>query len=245
MAINAAVAGDKITSARYNDLLMTQPFKLAREGSLIDSKTGAGVAEFSVADNYHAIRITATGVTTITRVELEIAADGEGQDLTISLLDTDFNPNGSAEGTVLGTITVPKEFLPASAAYWSIPLFITGLTEDANYWLKISKVGDLTDHFHLVGETTQDANHPCYYRAGTSGAWTLANSIHFKAYSGTGGAVYHESVGADGHIDYIFESGIMTKQYTFIPPQSGLDGGVRERIVFTFEGNVMTGGEDE
>lgn len=240
--MNAAVAGGAITAAAWNEILAQQAFKLIYEGTAIDSKTGAGTTENNVFTNYYVIRFTATGVTTMMRATLEVAADGTGQDLTIYVLDTDFNPDGSAEGTILKTITIPKEFLPASAGTVYIPLNLTGLTPGANYWLKIGKVGDVTNHFHLIGEASQDGSHPCYYRAGTSGAWSANNAIHFAVYTGNTGDLIHGIFGTNLQETYIYTGEDLTTIWRYCPPSDGAAGGIRDIIDITFDGDYLTDG---
>jgi len=224
-------------------LLSLQDFVLIYEGSQIDSKTGSGVTENNVYEYNFAIRITATGVTEISRIELEIAADGEGQDLTVELRGSDFNPDGSNEGTLLGSVVVPKEFLPADAAYWSIPLAVSGLTAGQNYWLIVKKVGDATNHFHLIGEAGTDANHPCYRRAGDSGAWTENNAIHFKAYSGESGDLIHGIYGENGYTTVEYSGEIVSKVYRYLPPPNGPEGGIRDILTYTWSGEYLKRGE--
>ncbi len=225
-----------------NQLLSLQDFALIYDGSLIDSKTGSGVTENDVADYSFAIRITATGVTEISRVELEIAADGDGQDLTVELRDSDFNPDGSNEGTLLESVVVPKEFLPATAAYWSVPLAVSGLTSGNNYWLIVRKVGDATDHFHLIGENSTDASHPCYRRAGSSGAWTENNAMHFKAYSGESGELKHGIYGENGYTTVEFSGETVSAVYRYLPPSDGPDGGIRDVITYSWVGEYLKSG---
>jgi len=242
LALNAKVAGDAITAAGINELQAQQSFKLIYEGTAIDSKTGSGTTENNVFDNYYVIRFTATEVTTMMRAELTIAADGTGQDLTVYVLDSDFATDGSAEGTILKTITIPKEHLPASAGTVYIPLNVTGLSAETNYWLKIGKVGDVTNHFHLIGEASQDAAHPCYNRAGTSGAWSLNNAIHFAVYTGNTGDLIHGIFGTNLQETYIYDTGELDKVYRYLPPSGTAAGGIRDIITITFDGDYLTDG---
>ena len=225
-----------------NTLLSLQDFALIYDGTEIDSKTGAGVTENNVFDNNFAIRFTATGVTEITRAELNIAADGAGQDLTVEVRGSDFNPDGSSEGTLLKTVVVPKEFLPASAAYWSIPLALTGLTAGNNYWLIVKKVGDITDHFHLIGEAAQDAAKPAYRRSGTSGAWTLNNAMHFRVYSGESGDMKHGIYGENGYTTVEYSGELVSKVYRYLPPSDGAAGGIRDTQTYTWSGEYLKSG---
>lgn len=211
-----------------NQLLSLQPFKLLYEGAQIDIKTGSGTTENPSYDYHYGIRFTATGVTAMSRLELTMAKNGEGKDLIIEILDSDFNPDGSAEGTVLKAIVLPKEFIPTNAGKVYIPLNLTGLTEGNDYWIKVAKTGDLVDHFVLIGESSQDASHPCYYRSGTSGAWTDNNAIHFAVYDGLSGDVIHSIIGDNAVYTYTFDGEDIDKIYLYIPPADGPDGGVRQ-----------------
>ena len=225
-----------------NTLLSLQDFSLIYEGAEVDSATGAGVTENLVADYSFAIRVTATGVTELSRIELEVSADGAGQDLTIEVRDDDFNPDGSAEGTLLKSVVVPKEFLPADAAYWSIPLDLTGLTLGQNVWVVVNKVGDITDHFHLVGEAAQDAAHPVYRRAGTSGAWTANNALHFKVFSGESGELVHGIYGENGYTTVEYDGEMVSKVYCYLPPADGPVGGIRDAQEYTWSGEYLKSG---
>ena len=226
-----------------NELLSLQSFKLIYEGAVIDSKTGSGVTENNVHEYSYAIRITATGVTSISRVELELAADGAGRDVTLTLKDSDFNPGGSNEGTTLATVTVPREHVPDTAAYFSAAInAASGITAGENLWLIVSKVGDSTNHFHLVGEASQDAAHPCYRRSGSSGAWTANNAIHFKAYSGNSGGLIHSINGIHGITTVEYNGEDVSKVYRYLPPSDGPAGGVRDVMTITYDGDYLTDG---
>ena len=225
-----------------NTLLSLQDFSLIYEGAEVDSATGVGVTENPVADYSYAIRVTATGVTELSRIELEVSADGAGQDLTVEVRGSDFNPDGSAEGTLLKSVVVPKEFLPADAAYWSIPLDLTGLTLGQNVWVIVNKVGDITDHFQLVGEASQDAAHPVYRRAGTSGAWTANNALHFKVFSGESGELVHGIYGENGYTTVEYSGEMVSKVYRYLPPSDGPDGGIRDVQEYTWSGEYLKSG---
>lgn len=165
-----------------NSLLEFQDFSVVYEGTSVDSKTGAGATENSVADYHYAIRITATGTTEIGRITLTADKDGTGADIEWELRDATWASDGSSNGVLVASGLYPKEFVDSSAGTISIPLAVSGLTSGANYWLIVNKAGSGTDKIDLIGETTQDAAHPVYRRSGTTGAWTLNNSIHYNAY---------------------------------------------------------------
>ncbi len=232
-----------INEANLNELLTVQPFTLLYTGSLIDSKTGNGVFTNDVSLNSYAFRFTATGVSAMSRLELDLDADGIGQDMTIEVRGSNFDPAGSTDGTLLKTVVVPKEFLPSSHGYWYVPLNLMGLTAGANYWIIIKKCGDATNHFNLVGESSQDAAHPCYYRAASSGVWTGNNALHFKMYSGNTGVPIHEIYGTNGYITILYSSGVPSTEYLYLPPSDGAAGGIRKKINYTYNAGILTGGE--
>lgn len=179
-----------IDEATYNSLLLFNDVELIRQGAAVDAKTGTGVAEFDCASYDHCGSFTLTGVTELSRIEFNLAGDGVQADLTLEIR-SGMTPASGADGTLLKSITIPASWIPATAAVISVPVGLTGLTAGATYWWRIRKAGDGTNHFHLVGETSQDGSYPAYYRAAASGNWTLENSIQFTVYSGNGGELYH------------------------------------------------------
>ncbi len=221
-----------LDAANLNSILQMQDGALiCSGGTLIDSKTGAGVTENSLADNNYAIRITATGQTEIGYINLKVDADGTGQDLMVSLVDSTFATDGSNNGVVKATRLVPKEFIATSAGMVLIPFALDGLTSGANYWLIVSKSGDATNKLDLVGEASQDAAHPVYRRAGTSGAWTISNAIHFEVYSWSIDGDVLAAVDG-GQWDWLeYNAGDLVKIKSYTPGTTG--AGLREIMDLT------------
>lgn len=241
MAITAAKSGVTVLDEAWlNSLLSLQDFTLIYEGTQRDAKTGTGTAEFDFASYDHAIRFTATGTTEVARVEFELIKHGAGADLVVEVR-SGFDPAGSTEGTLLKKMTLPKEFIPTSRSYWSIPIALEGLTAGAQYWLIVRKAGDATNHFHLHGETAQDAAYPCYYRAGTTGAWTLENSVHFKVFSGESGNLLHGIYGTNGITWVSYAGEIVDKVYRYLPDAAG-GPGIRNIETFTWSGEYLKKG---
>lgn len=235
----------EFNQTNMNELLALQPFTLIYEGTQQGGMTDAGTTENLVADYNFAIKFTTgAGITEATRLELDVATDGSGSDLTIEILGNDFNPDGSAEGTVLASVVVPKEFLPAAQAYWFIPLSVTGLTAATAYWIKVTKAGDSTNHVHLYSKGSEkDAAHKCYKRSGSSGVWTdLSDSIRFKIYEGSAGVPVHEISGTNGYVTLEYTAGVPTKQYFYLPPSDGAAGGIRDIMTLTYASGILTGG---
>jgi len=226
-----------------NQLLSLQDFRLIYTGSQIDSKTGSGVTENSIADYTYAARFTLTGVTEISRVEFELDKDGDGADLVVQIRDNDFNPDGSNDGTVLKQVVLPKEFIPDPAGWWSIPIDLTGLTAGNYYWLVVVKAGDATNKVDWIGEAGQDASYPVYYRAGDMGAWTAGNALHFKIFSGESGDLLHGIYGVNGYTTVEYSGEIINKVYRYLPPPDGPEGGIRDVITYTWVGEYLKRGE--
>ena len=242
MTLNAFKDGLTVLNEdNMNALLSLQDFSLIYDGTQRDGKTGSGVAEFDCASYDHAIRFTATGTTEVSRLELELAKDGTGADLAVEIR-SGFNSGGSTEGTLLKRMVVPKEFIPDSRSYWSIPLDRAGLTSGSQYWIIVRRVGDAVNHFHLHGETAQDASYPCYQRAGSSGAWTAENAIHFKIFSGASGELQHGIYGINGYTTVIYSGETVSKVYRYLPPADGTAGGIRDIQKYTWSGEYLTKG---
>ena len=223
---------DSWDESTMNSLLSLQDFVLLYDGTQRDAKTGSGTAEFDCASYDHAIRFTATGTTEVVRVEFELVKHGSGADLVVEVR-SGFNPSGT-DGTLLKTMTLPKEFNPTSRSYWSIPIALEGLTSGAQYWLIVRGAGDSTNHIHIHGETAQDASYPCYYRLkGGSGAWTAENAIHFKVYSGDTGKLVHCISADNEYTTFVRSSNRLSAIYTYLPPEDGSAGGIREVLTIT------------
>lgn len=234
MTLAAFVAGQTIVSAaNMNQLLSMHDVAIITDGTKFSGKEGAGIAEFDCAGLNRAVRFTATGVDEVTRLELELIKNGSGADLAVEIR-TGFNPDGSTDGTLLKSMTIPKEFIPEAKSYWSIPLDLTGLTLDSQYWVVIPRSGDATNHFHVHGETSQDASYPCYYRAGATGGWTADNAIHFRVYAGVAGRIQHSILGGRGVSTLIRTNGLVATHYYYLPPADGVAGvGIRNIKHFT------------
>lgn len=224
---------------RLNSLLRVVPSVEIYQGSEVDAKSGTGVTENSVADYSYCFRVTATAVTELSRIELAVDKDEDGSDLSIDILDTDFNPDGSAEGTVLGSMLIPKEFIPLTAGTVSIPLNVRSLTAGQYVWVRINKAGDATNKLDIVGEASQDASHPAYYRAGISGVWTENNALHFKAYSGRAGEIMHSMYEGGGFESYEYTSDLLSKVYYYLPPDGGSGLGLRQIETLVWDGEYL------
>lgn len=225
-----------------NSLLALQPFQLIYEGVQRDAKVGSGVTENNLANYNYCTRFTLTGSTAIGRVEIEVDKDGDGADLVLEIR-SGMNPAAGNDGTLRKQVVVPKEFIPATAVYWSVPIQLEGLTSGGTYWLVVKQGGDASNHMDWVGEATQDASYPAYYRAGDSGAWTANNALHFRVYSGASGDLRHSIYAGTGYTTVIYSGEIISKVYRYLPPADGPDGGIRDALTYNWSGEYLIGGD--
>ncbi len=232
MALNAAKAGQGITAASWNELMAMQDFQLIYEGSLIDSVTGAGVVENSLADYSYLAMFTLTGVTTLGRVELELDKDGTGADVTVQIMDSTLE--------TIKTVVIPKEFIPSPKAYVSVPIGLTGLTSGGTYYIYAAEAGDSTNKVDWVGEASTSAGHTCYKNDG--GGAVEMNALHFKVYSGNTGDLIHGVYGTNLVETYIYAGEDLTTIWRYCPPSDGATGGIRDIIDITFDGDYLTDG---
>ena len=243
MAINAWEDGETtVNEDNMNGLIAQQPFKMLYEGTLLDSKTGAGVTENSVANYNYCARFALTGATTLDRIELELDMDGTGEDLTVEIR-SGMVPASGTDGTLLKTVVVPKEFIPNPKGYWSIPINLTGLTAGDYYWIVAKLAGDASNKVDWIGEAGQDGSYPAYYRAGSSGNWTANNALHFKVYSGNAGNPIHGIYATNLIETYIWDGYELASIYQYCPYASGPAGGIRSISNLTYDADgVLTEG---
>jgi len=230
-----------INQDNMNQFLALQDFSLIYEGTERAAKIGSGVAENSIADYSYCNRFTLTGSTEIGRIELELDRDELGADLVVQIREG-MDPVTGDDGSLLKQVVIPKEFIPETAAYWSVPIGLSGLTSGSQYWLVVQRAGDAVNHLDWVGEAAQDASYPAYYRAGDTGAWTITNALHFKVFSGASGELKHGIYGGNGYTTVEYSGEIVSKVYRYLPPADAPDGGVRDVITYTWTGEYLTGG---
>jgi hypothetical protein len=231
-----------INQDNMNQLLSLQNFALIYEGTERDGKTGSGVTENNIANYSYCARFTLTGSTEIGRVELHLDKDGTGADLIVQIRQG-MNPAAGVAGTLLKEVVVPKEFISTTKAYWSVPIGLSGLTSGAQYWLVVVRAGDATNKLDWVGEASQDANYPAYYRAGDSGTWTANNALHFRVFSGESGELVHSIYAGTGYTTVEYSGEIISKVYRYLPPADGPEGGIRDVITYTWSGEYLVGGD--
>lgn len=236
---------DIINADKMNQTLALQPFALIYEGNVVDSKVGSGVTENNLANNSYCARFTLTIVTELTRIELHLDRDGDGADVTIQIR-SGMDPATGVEGTTELEVVVPKEFIPATAAYWSVAINLSSLTSGGLYHIVVPRAGDATNKVDWIGEASQDASYPAYCRVGNSGAWTPNNALHFKVYAGDDGDLIHGIYDASGYTTCVYGDvdGIpqISEVYRYLPPSDGSAGGIRDKITIAYSNGKIKGG---
>lgn len=224
-----------------NQMLSLQPFQLVYEGTQRDAKTGSGVTENNTANYNYCARFQLWESMTIGRVELHLDKDGAGADLVVQIR-SGMEPFSGVDGTLIKEVVVPKEFIPTSAAYCSIPIGLSGLTPDGVYFLTVTRAGDSTNNISWVGEAAQDGSYPAYRRSRDSGVWTANNALHFRVYSGELGELVHSIYAGTGYTTVEYSGETVSKVYRYLPPADGPAGGIRDIITYTWSGEYLMGG---
>lgn len=112
---------------------------------------------------------TGSSQTTIGRIALFLAVTGTPTPITVSI-QTD--NSGAPSGTAVVTTLLPCDFLAGlPAAYFSIPLPVTGLSVSTRYWVVLSADGNASNYFS-ASKSNQ-----------TSGASTSTNGTSWTAQS--------------------------------------------------------------
>lgn len=216
------------TEVNLNDLLSPQSFSLIYSGGATqDSYEGTGAAAYSLADHNYIAQIVDWDIFDVLawasagnkgRLELKLDKDYQGADLTVQIRDSAFNPDGSSAGALVKEIVIPKEFLPASAEWYSIPLdFTLGM----DYWILCKKAGDGWNKVKWTGDAAANPAQPAYYRTGDSGAWTEAAALTYRIILNGDEKLLHELAGTNGLATYKYAGDLLTKGYFYLP--SGLN----------------------
>ena len=244
MTITAAKNGVTTLDENWlNAIISAQSSVLLFDGTQADAKTGTGVTDNDLSLNTYIARFTLTGQSTIGRVELELTKAGAGADLTLEIRDNTFAAAGTNDGVLLKSITFPAKIFPASPAFISLPVDLSGLTAGAYYWLRVNKAGDATNRNLWRGEAAQDAAYPVYYRSGTTGAWTAGNALHFKVFAATAGTylLKHGIWGINGKtlVEYNAD-GTIAYIWRWLPSSDGA-WQIVDKISFAYDANgVLT-----
>ena len=226
MALHAFKNGvTPFSEATMNPQLSLQDFMVWYDGQWAGGKEGSVVVENSLA-NYTYIARFMNISSGFARIELELDRDGQGSDITVELRAANFNPDCSNDGTLLYSILIPAHFIPETRAYVSSPFPELGYME--YYWLRVNRAVSSANKIDCVCETSQDANYPCYRRAGTSGAWTATNAPHLRLFN----SVFTGNVRNYKYCTYelgliVFASVLPSRLCTYLPPSDCPAGGIR------------------
>jgi hypothetical protein len=183
MPLLSIAAGESVLdSDTLNSFIKPHSSDAVYKGVNFDFSSPA-TTEHSLADKSLITRFTTNATGTIGRVELNLAIYGTGSDLEIEIRGNNFNTNGSNDGTLYKKVKISKKILVNGTQ--SIPINLRGLSPSSFYWLVVKKTGDATNHIRVKGGTSQDANHPTYYRNADTGAWAPNNTFYFYAYDHT------------------------------------------------------------
>ncbi|MEA4924938.1 MAG: hypothetical protein VB084_06440 [Syntrophomonadaceae bacterium] len=230
-----------VDEANMNALISGNIPTLITEGIQRAAKNGTGISENNIANYSYCTRFTLAGSTEIGRVALHLDRDSLGADLVVQIR-SGMNPSSGVDGTLVKQVVVPKEFIPDPAAYWSIPIGLTGLTSGGQYWIVVGQSGDATNHLDWIGEAAQDASYPAYRRNGTSGAWTANNALHFRVYSGASGDYAHSIDNVGGHATLVYNGEDLAAIYDYLPATDGPEGGIRDITTLVYSGDYILGG---
>lgn len=228
-----------IDEATWNGLISFHDAELIYEGTAFNSYAGGSGTEYACYARDHCGNFVATGVTEIGRFTFYLAKDGTGADVTLEIR-SGMAPATGDDGTLLKSITIPKEWLPDTAALVTIPVALTGLTAGNTYYWRIRQAGDSTNHFHLYGAAAEDGTYKSYYRAAATGNWTAENSITFYGYSGIGttpkviGAMMAQAVQL-----WEYTGSLITTIKLFVPDVDDTTAGIRDTITLTWSGNYL------
>jgi hypothetical protein len=181
--------------------------------------------------------LTIAGQTTITRVEFSILLGGTGADTTVGLYA---NSGGNPTGSALVSVTLPLDFVPASAAYISVPLPYNSLTASTTYHLVIGGTSS-TSNFIKFQDGTTSGSAAQTSPTGVGGTWTGAGkTLLFHAFYQSDGVLrntYEDSGARWTGYDYNASNGNSTiatvREYT--------TGTLRSLRSLTYTGGALTG----
>ncbi len=179
-----AIAGQAATASQYNNLLGVHPSRLFYEGTVIASNTTAEATfQYSNA-NWVAQPFVLSG-TTVDAVQVYCKKAGTGADVTISLRA---DSAGSPSASSIISRTFPAEFPDTTSRWVTFPLYASGLTASATYWIVISMGGDGTNR--LV--TSMSGSATPYAKTSVNGSsWSATSTqMMFKVHQGNNGMKY-------------------------------------------------------
>lgn len=245
MVLNAFKDGETVLNeTNLNQLFSLQNFRLIYEGSSFFDSVGGGSVENSIASYSYCLPfMILSDATELSRVELELDKDGVGADLIVQVRQG-MSPATGVEGTTLKQVAVPKEFIPTTKKWLSIPIGLTGLVGYGLYYLVILRSGDASNKIDWLGESVQNPDITCYCRTGSSGAWSVMPApLHAIMYAGESGDLKHGIYGENGYTTVEYDvNGQVSKVYRYLPPADGPTGGVRDIQTYIWAGEYLKSG---
>lgn len=238
MAITAFKNGVSVLDENtLNAIISAQPSVLIFDGDRFNYNEGGGAYENDLSAASYAMKLV-NNYNTYGRIELDIRKYGAGADLILEIRNEAFNPNGSSEGTVLKSINFPAKIF--SSGYISLPIDLSNINTSVNYWLILRRNGDSNNHLAWIGETTLNSSHPCYYRTGTTGAWTgTGKTPHFRLFANTPGTytLKHGIYGVNGKtlVEYNAD-GTIAYIWRWLPASDGT-WKIVEQLAPTYDSN--------
>jgi hypothetical protein len=194
-AWQSVTSGSTVGNAgQINQFLAAHPASFHRQGTSYANGPATSTSSVSTSGNTWIAQpfTLSSSKTTINRIELFPNLTGVGMDSTVNI-ETD--SGGSPSGTILYSVTVPKEFQGANN-YVSIPVNLSGLTASAKYHIVvIPSSNSTTNTLKLsLGVVTSNA----LLTSGNSGtSWGSSNgTLLFNVFSGTNGVL--RNVSEDG-----------------------------------------------
>lgn len=180
-----------------------------------------------------------SGNTETDRVELNLQNNGTGADTVISLRA---DSSGSPATTDIVAITLPLEFLTTTARTVSVPLYATGLTASATYWIVVSGAGGAANNVRWNTNGGAPSPGGGAFKTSTTGAgsWSAVASTGgiMQVYAGTAGGVrntiYDALAAPPRWEEYTYSSGLLQtlREYTL---------SVRSVRTLTYVSGVLTG----
>ena len=193
-----------------------------------DAKTGCGR---TVSQSIRiAPVLRCSGSTEISRVELKLTETAP-PDLVLQIR-SGMNPPQRI-GTPCSRKLVPKEFIPETKTYWSVPhrLIWTQLPGQY-YWLVVVRNGDATNKLDWIERILKMRAIQRTKEQEIAEYGQLGNALHFKVFSGESGELIHGIYAGTGYTTVLYEGELITKVCRYLP-SCGWPGGWCIRDVWT------------
>ena len=207
------------------------------QGTSLVSNTGAATGgQHSYSQYIGQSFVLPAGQTTLTRAELNLQLVSAGTDITFGL---QADSTGKPSGTNLFTATVPLEFLSATARWVSVPLYLTGLTAGATYWIVAQPAGTSTNYVQWNTNATASG---VLAVSGDGVTWTTVTGTYslFNVFNAAGGNVRNLIEDVTGsppapsrYTELTYSNGLVSTVYEYV-------GNFRNVRTLNYAGGVLT-----